>query len=156
MSIKKSQDNQYKPLILTTDLVLDLWSHTYNTRGKPDWSHIFPYYHDDIVFHDPIQIVIGKQAFIEMCNRLSMRCEMLEMDIASLASAPSVIFMEWKMTMNFRKTPSTAIFGCTKLTLASDGRIIQQRDYYDLWGDIFPNIPVMRTVYPKIMHRLFG
>jgi hypothetical protein len=149
-------ENQSLTNLSSPDLILDLWSRTYNTMGKPDWSHLFPYYHDDIVFQDPIQVVTGKQAFIEMCNRLSNRCEQLEMDISSLASAPSVFFMEWKMTMIFRKTPSTAIFGCTKLTLALDGRIIRQRDYYDLWGDIFPNVPVMRKVYPKIMHRLFG
>jgi limonene-1,2-epoxide hydrolase len=156
MNNNKDPENQPRINPLSTDLVLDLWSRTYNTRGKPDWSHIFPYYHDDIIFHDPIQKVVGKQAFIDMCNRLSTRCEQLEMDITSIASTPSVIFLEWKMTMIFRKTPSTAIFGCTKLTLAKDGRIIQQRDYYDLLGDIFPNVPVMRKVYPKIMHRLFG
>ena len=30
--------------MLTKDLVLELWSKTYNTEGKPDWSHILPYY----------------------------------------------------------------------------------------------------------------
>lgn len=141
---------------LTADLVLDLWSRTYNTRGKPDWSHIFPYYHDDIVFQDCIQKVEGKTAFMAMCNRLTERCEQLQMDISSVAHQAPVIFMEWKMTMIFRKTPSTPIFGCTKLTLGEDGRILYQRDYYDLWGDIFHNVPVMRSLYPKFMHRVFG
>jgi hypothetical protein len=141
---------------LTADLVLDLWSRTYNTKGKPDWSHIFPYYHDDIIFQDIIQKVEGKNAFIEMCNQLTKRCEQLQMDILSIACQPPVIFMEWKMTMIFRKTPSTPIFGCTKLTLDEDGLIIRQRDYYDLWGDIFQNVPVMRILYPKFMRKIFG
>ena len=29
---------------LTLELVKELWSKTYNTNGKPDWSHILPYY----------------------------------------------------------------------------------------------------------------
>lgn len=141
---------------LTAKLVLDLWSRTYNKKGKPDWAHIFPYYHENIVFQDCIQKVEGKKAFVEMCNRLTKRCEQLHMDLSAVVHKPPVIFMEWKMTMIFRKTPSTPIFGCTKLTLDSDGLITHQRDYYDIWGDIFKNVPVMRNLYPKFMHRVFG
>ena len=141
---------------LTIENVLELWSRTYNTSGKPDWSHIFPYYHDEIVFQDPIQKVMGKTDFMTMCSRLTIRCEELKMDISSIAAGNNEIFMDWKMTMIFRKTPSTPIFGCTKLTLGSDGRITHQRDYYDLWGDIFPNVPVMKKIYPRFMRRLFG
>jgi limonene-1,2-epoxide hydrolase len=141
---------------LTVDTVRELWSRTYNTSGKPDWSHIFPYYHEDIVFQDTVQRVEGKQAFMAMCNRLTDRCEELKMDISSIAAGGHEIFLEWTMTMIFRKTPSTPVFGCTKLTLGADGRIVRQRDYYDLWGDIFKNVPVMKHLYPRFMHRLFG
>jgi limonene-1,2-epoxide hydrolase len=136
--------------------VLELWSRTYNTSGKPDWSHIFPYYHEEIVFQDTIQKVVGKTDFMAMCKRLTGRCEELRMDISSIAAGEHEIFMEWTMTMIFRKTPSTPLHGCTKLTLGPDGRITHQRDYYDLWGDIFKNVPVMKKLYPRFMHRIFG
>lgn len=152
------QDNQniadLQPL--TPEIVLDLWSKTYNTSGKPDWSHIFPYYHEEIIFQDTIQKVVGKKDFIDMCNRLTKRCEELQMKIFSIAANDSQIFMEWEMTMIFRKTPSTSLFGCTKLTIGADGRITHQRDYYDLWGDIFVNVPVMKKIYPRFMKRVFG
>ena len=141
---------------LNTKRVLELWSRTYNTSGKPDWSHIFSYYHEDIVFQDPIQKVEGKSDFLAMCNRLTERCEELKMEITAIAKKDNVILMEWIMTMIFRKTPSTPLYGCSKLTLGPDGRIIHQRDYYDLWGDIFKNVPVMKTKYPRFMRRLFG
>jgi hypothetical protein len=147
-------NTQLEPL--TTKRILDLWSRTYNTQGKPDWSHIFPYYHESIVFQDTIQRVEGKEAFVAMCHRLTKRCEQLNMDILSIAVKQPVFFMEWKMTMIFRKTPSTPIFGCTKLTLGDNGQIIFQRDYYDLWGDIFKNVPIMKKLYPRFMRRLFG
>lgn len=141
---------------LDTKRVMELWSQTYNRNGKPDWSHIFPYYHENIVFEDTVQKVVGKEAFIEMCNRLTKRCEALGMKIFSIAANDGEIFMEWEMTMIFRKTPSTPIYGCTKLTIGEDGRIIHQRDYYDLWGDIFENVPVMKKLYPRFMQRIFG
>jgi len=141
---------------LSKDSVLELWSKTYNTRGKPDWSHIFPYYHEDIIFQDTIQRIEGKEAFVEMCNRLTKRCEELKMKISSIAESDTEIFMEWEMTMVFRKTPSTSLFGCTKLTLDENGIITHQRDYYDLWGDIFHNVPLMKKIYPRFMRRIFG
>jgi limonene-1,2-epoxide hydrolase len=141
---------------LDTELVFKLWSKTYNTSGKPDWSHIFPYYHEQIIFQDPIQKVTGKAAFIEMCHRLTDRCETLNMNIFSIAANENEIFMNWEMVMIFRKTPSTSLYGATKLTLGDDGRIIHQRDYYDLWGDIFHNVPIMKKAYPRFMKRVFG
>ena len=30
--------------IKNVDTIKELWSKTYNTEGKPDWSHILPYY----------------------------------------------------------------------------------------------------------------
>ena len=141
---------------LDTELVLELWSKTYNTSGKPDWAHIFPYYHETIVFQDPIQRVVGKAAFTEMCDRLTQRCKELQMKLLSIAQDENVIFFQWEMTMIFRNTPSTTLFGCSKLTLGEDGRITHQRDYYDLWGDIFANVPGMKRFYPKFMHRVFG
>ncbi len=141
---------------LNTELVLELWSKTYNTSGKPDWAHIFPYYREEIVFQDPIQKVVGKTDFTAMCNRLTERCQELQMKIISIANSENFIFMQWEMTMIFGKTPSTTLFGCTKLTLGEDGRISHQRDYYDLWGDIFPNVPLMKKIYPRFMKRVFG
>jgi hypothetical protein len=60
------------------------------------------------------------------------------------------------MTMAFKKFPSTPIYGSTKLTLHEDGRIIEQRDYSDLWGDIFNGIPYFKRAYRKFMRRYFG
>lgn len=152
----ESTNDPEKFEFLTPERVLELWSKTYNTSGKPDWSHIFPYYHPDIVFQDSIQKVVGIAEFEALCNRLTKRCKSLQMDISSIAQNSNVIIMDWTMTMSFRKSPSTPIYGCTKLTFHEDGRIIGQRDYYDLWGDIFNGIPGFRKLYRWFMHRFFG
>lgn len=141
---------------LTTDMILELWSLTYNRDGKPDWSHIFPYYSDDMIFEDSIQRIEGKQEFIALCNRLSNRCEQLHMDISSIIMDSRTVFFQWKMVMMFKKWPSTPLYGCTKLTFGEDNRIIEQRDYFDLWGTILNGIPYLRKPYWKFMHRYFG
>ncbi len=141
---------------LTVESVQRLWSKTYNTQGKPDWSHIFPYYHDDIVFQDTIQKVEGIKPFIAMCNRLTTRCQSLHMELFNIIKNDNIIIMEWIMTMSFKKSPSTPLYGCTRLTLNDDGMITHQRDYYDLWGDIFNNIPFFKKRYRKFMSKKFG
>lgn len=151
-----STDGAEALLDLNVNTVRELWSKTYNTNGKPDWSHIFPYYHPDIVFQDSIQRVEGKADFEALCDRLTKRCKELRMDIDAIVQDKNIIIMDWKMTMSFRKSPSTPIFGCTKLTLHEDGRIMEQRDYYDLWGDIFNGIPGFGKAYRKFMHKFFG
>ena len=141
---------------LTPEKIREQWGKTYNSDGKPDWSHIFPYYHEDIVFQDSIQIIEGIEDFTEMCDRLTDRCEQLTMDILTVVMDGNEIFLQWKMVMMFKKFPSTPMYGCTKLTLADDNRIIHQRDYFDLWGDIFNGIPRFKKMYRNFMRKYFG
>jgi limonene-1,2-epoxide hydrolase len=141
---------------LDIQTIRELWSKTYNAEGKPDWSHLFPYYHPDIVFQDIIGRIEGIQEFKALCGRLSERCESIEMEILSIAQDGNIFLMDWIMTMSFNKYPSTPVYGSTKLVLHEDGRIIQQRDYFDLWGDIFNGIPYFKKPYRKFMRKKFG
>ena len=141
---------------LTVEKIRKLWGKTYNKVGKPDWSHLFPYYHEEIVFQDSIQRIEGIGDFMDLCQRLTDRCEQLSMDIFTIAESPGFFIFDWEMVMTFRKWPSSSIFGATKITIAEDNRIIHQRDYFDLWGDIFNNIPYFHKPYRRFMKRYFG
>ncbi len=126
---------------ITLDLIKELWSKTYNTEGKPDWSHILPYYHDDIIFRDSIQEIKGMKDFKEMTERLSNRSKDLKMAVVRAAMDDNIIFIEWEMTISYKKYPSSILYGSSRITINENGKITEQRDYYDLWGDIFDNIP---------------
>ena len=143
-----------KPLDIET--IYTEWSKTYNKEGKPDWSHIFPYYHDEIRFHDSIQKINGIVPFKAMCARLTKRCRSLHMDILNVTKNDNIIMFEWIMTMKFRIFPSTPMYGSTRLTLHENGQIIEQRDYYDIWGDIYNGVPVYRRIYRWFMRVFFG
>lgn len=140
----------------TVELIKDLWSKTYNTEGKPDWSHILPYYADDIYFRDTIQEIRGKEPFIEMTQRLTARSKDLKMRIVNILMDGNIVFMEWEMTLSFKKYPSSVMYGSSRLTLNDEGKISEQRDYYDLWGDIFDNIPRFGKMYRKFVKSKFG
>jgi len=142
--------------MLTKDLVLELWSKTYNTEGKPDWSHILPYYDNNIYFRDTIQGIRGIEEFTAMTERLTKRSKDLKMNIVNIVMEENIIFLEWEMTLSFKKYPSSVLYGSTRLTLSNEGKIKEQRDYYDLWGDIFDNIPRFGKAYRRFLIKKFG
>jgi len=141
---------------ITLDLIKELWSKTYNTAGKPDWSHILPYYDPDIYFRDTVQGIHGIEEFKAMTERLTKRSKDLKMNIINASMEGNIIFMEWEMTLSFKKYPSSILYGASRLTINEEGKIAEQRDYYDLWGDIFDNIPRFGKVYRKFMKKKFG
>ena len=143
-------------IITSKEQLKELWAQTYNTEGKPDWSHILPYYDDDIYFRDTVQEIHGKTEFTAMTERLTERSGSLNMEIRNTARNDNIIFLEWIMTLSFKKYPNSSVYGCSRVTLNDAGKIIEQRDYYDLWGDIFDNIPRFGPVYRKFMHKKFG
>ena len=134
----------------------ELWSKTYNTEGKPDWSHILPYYDESIYFKDSIQGINGKEEFSAMTERLSSRSKDLKMKVVRAIKEGNVFFVEWEMTISYKKAPSSILYGASRVTTNENGKIIEQRDYYDLWGDIFDNIPRFGKAYRKFMKKKFG
>ncbi|MFX1327935.1 MAG: nuclear transport factor 2 family protein [Promethearchaeota archaeon] len=135
---------------------VELWTNIYNTEGKPDWSDILPYYDDKIYFRDTIQEIRGIKEFKAMTVRLAERSKDLRMNIVNILFEGNIIFFEWEMRLSFKKYPNSTLYGASRLTLNEDGKIIEQRDYYDLWGDIIDNISFLTKGYRKFMRKLFG
>ena len=141
---------------LNAESLKELWSKTYNTHGKPDWSHILPYYDENIRFRDSVQELRGIEEFVAMTRRLTDRSKDLSMNILRVVQQDRDIFIEWEMTIKFKKNPSSVLYGSSRVTLNEEGKIIEQRDYYDLWGDIFDNIPRFGKAYRRFMKKRFG
>ncbi len=143
-------------LVIDAETIKELWSKTYNTQGKPDWSHILPYYDENIYFRDSIQEIHGLEDFTAMTARLADRSKDLKMNVVRAIKQDNILFIEWEMTIAYKKNPSSVLYGSSRLTLSEEGKIKEQRDYYDLWGDIFDNIPRFGKAYRRFMKRKFG
>jgi len=98
----------------------------------------------------------GIKEFTAMTERLAQRSKDLKMKIVRAVMEENIIFLEWEMTIKFKKNPSSVLYGTSRLTLNDEGKIAEQRDYYDLWGDIFDNIPRFGKAYRKFMKKKFG
>ncbi|HRZ41550.1 MAG TPA: nuclear transport factor 2 family protein [Bacteroidales bacterium] len=153
---KELVDKSDGQVVLSATTIKSLWEKTYNTSGKPDWSHILPYYDDEVIFRDSIQEIRGIESFREMTERLANRSKALNMEVKRAVMEGLFLFIEWEMTISYKRNPSSVLYGASRLTLNEYGKIAEQRDYYDLWGDIFDNIPRFGKAYRKFMKRKFG
>ena len=155
-NINPVEQNIFDKKTITIELIKELWSKTYNTDGKPDWSHILSYYDTDVYFWDSIQKIHGIEEFTKMTERLTQRSKDLKMNIVNASMTGNIVFIEWEMTLSFKKYPSSILYGTSRLTINNEGKILAQRDYYDLWGDIFDNIPWFGKAYRKFIKKRFG
>lgn len=153
--IPDNEEHAFRP-ITSAGMLKELWSKTYNTEGRPDWSHILPYYDDNIYFRDSIQAIYGIKDFRKMTERLANRSKDLKMNIVNAIMHERMIFIEWEMTIAYKNRPSSVLYGSSRVTLNENGKIAEQRDYYDLWGDIFDNIPRFGKAYRRFMIKKFG
>ena len=94
--------------------------------------------------------------FKAMTERLVERSQDFQMKIVNILFEGNIIFFEWEMSLSFKKYPNSKLFGASRLTLNEESKIIEQRDYYDLWGDIFDNIPFFANRYRKFIKKRFG
>ena len=134
---------------------LSLLTAVHSSAERPRWDHLLPYCDEDIYFKDTVQEIKGIKAFTEMTERLAKRSKNLQMVIHNSGMQDDLIFVEWEMIMSYKKYPKTSIFGVSRTTL-KDGKIVEQRDYYDLWGDIIDNIKFFRRGYRRFMRKRFG
>ncbi len=134
---------------------LSLWQDVYASAGKPAWDHILPYYDEGIFFKDSVQEVRGIKDFAEMTRRLAKRSRSIEFLVRNSAIEGNLIFMEWEMVISYKSFPRSSVCGASRILLR-DGRILEQRDYYDLWGDILDNIPFLGKAYRQFVRKRFG
>jgi SnoaL-like domain len=145
--------DEYK--ITSVPQLCDLWKGVYRGKEGVDWSGLLPYYDEDIVFKDSIQEIRGMAAFTAMTERLARRSRDLKYVIHCALMEGNLIFVEWEMVISYKKYPTSSVYGASRITLR-EGKIIEQRDYYDLWGDIIDNIPFLKRGYRRFMKKRFG
>ena len=126
-----------------------------SSDGEADFGLVDTYYHPDVRFRDPIQSLQGRDAFVEMSEKLVRRCSELRARVNDAAQNGPVILLQWTMEMKLGPAPLTTIEGCTKLTLDEDGRVVEHRDYFDLWGDSLGSTPLVGALYRRFV-RLMG
>ena len=133
----------------------------FSFRGKSvagegvDVSIIREHYHPDVRFQDAIQVVEGRDAVIEMMLRFPKRVAELSCTVHAVLQNEDLIAVEWSMDMRAHKRlPVMTNHGMSRLQLDADGRVIDHRDYFDLWGDMIDAFPRPSRLYRAIVRHM--
>jgi hypothetical protein len=154
MSTTVEKQNGSKGEALTLDRAKQLFSKESFREGS-DLALIKAHYRDDVRFRDPIQEVVGREAFLELTERFLKRAKDLEVELHSAAQGQNTIFLAWTMKLRMGRGPRLTIDGTSRLTLDAQGKVSEHRDYFDLWGDSIDAVPGLSKVYRAIMKK-FG
>src|SRR4030095_8826893 len=105
------------------------------------------YYHPEVRFRDAIQQVEGREAFLDMTRRFLERSKDLEVQVRDAAQTGNVMYIDWTMKLRLGMGPLSSYDGVSKLTLDSQGKVIEHRDFFDLWGDTLGALPGVGKLY---------
>jgi hypothetical protein len=139
----------------------DMARQMFSFRGKSaegegvDVSIIRTHYHSDVRFQDAIQVVEGRDAVIEMMLRFPKRVAELSCTVHAALQQDDLIVVEWSMDMRAHKRlPVMTNHGMSKLRLDADSRVVDHRDYFDLWGDMIDAFAGPSRLYRAIVRHM--
>lgn len=108
-------------------------------------------YSEKLHYENPIQRVEGFDAFLRLLLHMTTRWAPFSMDIdEGLESSDRLV---GRFRLIFRPTflrRTLDIEGLTRCVVA-DGRIVEQRDYYDVMSSAVDAVPLAGPVYRKIV-----
>jgi len=107
-------------------------------------------YHEQMQFEDPIQSVVGIEAFMEANRRLVRRARSISLNFGTVAVQDGHLFAVWTMTFEPRMGPVMVFEGASHATFR-DGRIAYQRDYWDLLSSTAGAVPGISMVYRRLV-----
>jgi hypothetical protein len=108
-------------------------------------------YSEDLRYENPIQRVVGLEAFLRLMRHMATRWAPFSMQIDEGLESSDRILGRFRLA--FRPTflrRTLEIEGLTRCVVA-DGRILEQRDYYDAMSSALDAVPLAGPVYRKII-----
>lgn len=108
-------------------------------------------YSEDLRYENPIQRIEGIEGFLRLLRRMATRWAPFHMQIDEGLESPERVFGRFRLA--FRPTflrRSLDIEGLTRCVVV-DGRIVEQRDYYDAMSRALDAVPLAGQAYRKII-----
>jgi hypothetical protein len=136
----------------------DLTAAVGDLSGDPErgLARMEPLYAKDVRFQDPLQTIVGWDAFMAMNRRLMARSRggKLRFDVHDAFALDDQLLVTWSMPVDLKRVPTVfTIEGASHLKL-KDGKIATHRDYWDLLGSVAASVPVVAGLYRRFLARV--
>ena len=102
-------------------------------------------YAPELRFEDPMQVTTDLDAFIATTERLVQRARELSFTVASIVGTDEEFCLTWTMTFAPKIGPTIEVDGVSHFR-ARQGRVVEQRDFWDLATLFASAIPGGRSI----------
>ena len=127
--------------VISIEDLKELFTKPYGKKAptKERWAE---FYHDNVIFIDPIQETNGLDSYIAAQEKLIKRCDDVSLETHAISINRDCGFVEW--TMGLKIMGKTFIYsGTTRLIFSENGFIKEHRDYFDFCGPTFGPVPIL-------------
>jgi hypothetical protein len=122
--------------------------------GEGGLPQLLELYDEDLRFQDPMRELRGLSEFAKMNREFLRSVRSLDVRVVDLVEGESSFFAAWTMVVTGRVGPEVTVAGVTHAR-TRDGKIVEQRDYFDLAGSAFGAIRGVSSAYRALVRRLF-
>lgn len=122
--------------------------------GHPEsLDPLFDLYAPQMVFSDPTQTLIGRDAFAEMNRKALEKAVVYELVLTEVLESEHTLYATWELRYQPKRGPLLVIPGVTHARMR-DGFIVEHRDYWDLLSSFMDAFPVAGSLYRKTIAKL--
>lgn len=120
--------------------------------------HILPsFYHEDVVFQDPLVEIEGLDILQRHYEHLYKSVESIEFIFKEEYIAGDVHTLEWDMTMqqdSLNRGKAFTIEGVSIIEFNEDDLVIRHSDYFDVGAMVYERVPVVRALVKFVKNKL--
>jgi limonene-1,2-epoxide hydrolase len=138
-------------------LTLDKVKQLFSAGGFDKSSYLAelaPFYHEDVRFKDALVELDGRERLVAATRRFVDRCSELSMEVRDSSQTGNTLFVDWTARVRVRPAPAVTFQGATKFVLDGQGKIVEHRDYCDLWGALLDAVPGVGKAYRWVLNKL--
>lgn len=126
---------------------------TANEQQLTGLASLLALYHEDVFFEDPHQRTHGKEALARFLRQRYSKLREVELQLLSFSSREQEAHTTWTLRFRPRIGPRIQIDGASYLQLR-DGKILSQRDYWDLLSSLIETSPFIAIAYQTLWRKI--
>ncbi|MGD8589520.1 MAG: nuclear transport factor 2 family protein [Chromatiales bacterium] len=124
----------------------------YSTLTPATIPRLREIYHEQARFRDPFNDVKGHAAIGAIFRHMFVTTEQPRFRIREIQQEAGIAWVSWVFDFHLY-TKAASIEGVTRLEFASDGRVLDHRDYWDAL-DLFVEVPLLGRIVRFLRNRL--
>ena len=137
---------------------LEQYVDTYNLLNATNLKLLGDIYHEDVVFVDPVHKIEGLAKLAEYFEGLYQNMNHCEFNVVNSLSSGQQAAIYWDMSFSHKKIKSgeTIVVEGHSLLKEQQGKVIYQRDYFDVSSMVYEHVPLLGSVIRAIKQKISG